>query len=302
MSPHWHTLALRLLACSLLSGCFLGHRFEPAPSTSDPDAGPLSMDPPAAPEPTPPASPEPPPVSPEPPPVSPEPAPPQVCGVRDEQLRIAVTTDTFSAEPCIPGPVDGWIDGVEETDEALEMVIDSCPPWAFCSQPHRCRIRIEGIGEPIGASLEGHDYLSGWADPGFLRLRRTVSCCRGPGCYCGPNTVLYARTANPADPLPDALPDEAEELWFQRLASECGEGCGLKPFALEARFDGQAPAAIVPEALALQPGETQALGETGIQVRVISSQRDACTDEPGVASWIAWLGGDRGGRFGPVAP
>lgn len=216
------------------------------------------------------------------------------CAGEPAALRITVSTAPFSTEACEPGPVDGWLDGsVRELSDGVELILDSCPPTADCLGSRRCLIRIEGIDTPLADDLRAFDYqhLSGWAQPGFVRLKRTVGCCRGPGCYCGPYTVLYAFHGNPGTAAPDGLSDGAEDLRFARETEVCEVGfCGTKSFFLSAALVPELTSVgTVPEAIVVAPRETKDLGESGLRVRLLTSSHDECIDEPANAAFIAWL-------------
>jgi hypothetical protein len=218
---------------------------------------------------------------------------PTACEVREAGLRISLSSAPFSSDECLPGPVDGWIDGtLTESEDAVELILSSCPPAADCATARMCQIRIEGSGVSLYSALARHeyDYLTGWVDDGFVRLQRVVDCCAGSGCFCGPYTVLYARNGNPDASPPDPIPDVAEDLVFRRADAICGEGCGQRPFAIEAVLSpARTSVPVAPDPIVVAPGETRTLGETGLDVHLISSRRDECTDEPGTASWVAWL-------------
>jgi hypothetical protein len=237
-----------------------------------------------------------------------------VCDIAESRLSITLSTEPFSSDECLVGAIDGWIDGtLTEEDDAVELVLSTCPPSADCDTARLCRIRIEGSGVPLYPALLRHeyDYLEGWVDESYVRLSRVVDCCGGadPDCFCGPHHVLYARNGNPDASPPDPVPDVAEQLVFRRADGICDEGpsaCGDRPFFLEASLTpSRTSVPTAPAPIVVAPGETRRLGDTGLAVHLISSRRDACTDEPGSASWVAWLaevpadGDDVGPPTGP---
>jgi hypothetical protein len=219
------------------------------------------------------------------------------CTPRDTAFSISLSTIEGSSEECEAGEMEGWVTGdVTDREGTLEFALSSCPPTADCDTVKLCRIRLEGLEGPLGAAIEPRLHLSGWASNGYVRLYKQIFECCGdrPGCFCGPYTVLYAHTGSPEAPPPGSVPEYAETLQFNRGSSLCAlNDCGPKPFFLEAEMDpGRSAVEPAPESITVQPGETEALGSTGMQVRLLSSSRDPCTDEPGTARWIAWLESD----------
>jgi hypothetical protein len=205
---------------------------------------------------------------------------PSSCEIREAHLDIGISTAPGSSEPCEPGPVEGWIDGtLVEAGGVTEFILDTCPLDADCDASRRCQIHLEGHEVPLAPTLSASESaLFGWVEPGFLRL----SFDRGDCLTCD-RTVLYARDANP-----DAPPPDPGDLSFARGEDLCGEDCGLHPFTLVASsslLGGHGGR----ESVSVRPGETLALSDGGLEVRLLSSRRDECTDVPGVASWITWF-------------
>lgn len=263
MTVLWHARAqvsaFSLTLVAVASGCFLAHgREEPTSAAApvEPDSvGPATVAP--------------------------------VCEVQDRSLLVEVSDHSESTEPCEYGPTEGWVREVVHLAEGLEVTLDSCTPGDTCDGSDVCTVRIEGVRAP-GLALEG--YITGWIEPGFVRLSREVSCCRGPGCFCGvPSTVLYVRWANPASAAPDAPPG-LDELSFARGEALCGDAvCGDAAFELLAYVEPTSPGADESVSEVVRPGETKELGSTGLAVHLVGSAHDPCLDEPADALWVAWL-------------
>jgi hypothetical protein len=252
----WHRLT-QLFAFSLtLPGCFLMHGLD------DPEGEPVTRPPP---------------------PVA------STCELGDRAMSVALRRDLHSTEACDDGPIEGWVVDLREDVEGFEALIDTCPPDADCDGSRRCWIEVSGSRQV--PDLDRASFLYGWAQTGYARLQREVSCCRGPGCLCGvPRTVLIARVSNPDTAPPDAPPGP-EELSFSRGERLCGDdACGAAPFALDAFLSGDVLTGVEEtETLTVVPDETGTFATAPIHVHLVHSAHDECTDEPPVAGWLAWL-------------
>ena len=234
----------------------------------------------------------------------------EACDVREAPLRFTLTS--YGSEPCVPGPFNGLMAGPPiESPGLVEIFFTQCATYDDLAPSTECRrdpsparlcgIRIEGSDVPLGHLLGEREVIRGWADASFVRIEGATGCA----CRCADHyTILYARIGNPDEPTPDQSEPAgatfpANELAFQRGDPLCGAGCGDQPFALEATWpEGSSPTWLTdwstprPEILRVRPGET-ALSSVpellGWHVRLFSSRRDECSDEPGTASWIAWL-------------
>jgi hypothetical protein len=189
--------------------------------------------------------------------------------------------------------VQGWISHRETALDATTFTLDDCPPDADCDGSRLCEIALQGFGADAAGVLEAFPWDAqyyGWAEDGFVRLFATTACCRGPGCFCGPYTALYARVGDPDAPAPDMLERGQEDLPFSRGESTCAErDCGEAPFrvAVELR-PSQTSVAVVPAPIELAVGETADLGDTSLRAHLVSAAVDPCINLPARAGYVVW--------------
>jgi hypothetical protein len=203
------------------------------------------------------------------------------CAAIEPSLEVSLEAVSPS-DRCEPGPIDGFVQSIDDADDVLAIAVGTCPPDVVCIDDQVCRIEVRGGGPALGVALAVGDSISGFvAPPTYARLTRD-DCCLGFGCECTRELALYARLDNPARTAPE--PDG--ELSFDVGETTCGPiggtrpMCGLTEFSIDARSGS--------DSVRVAPRQTLELAATGVRVRNVAAKNDTGEDAGPLAALVAW--------------